>query len=83
MLAIVGLLGPVSPAVAGPPTGVVGSTSGGDPYFPAAGNGGYEVKHYDLDLGTRPQTRALTARAQILAVAGRRACGASASTCAT
>jgi aminopeptidase N len=27
-----------------------GSTSGGDPYFPAAGNGGYDVQHYDLTL---------------------------------
>jgi aminopeptidase N len=27
-----------------------GSTSGGDPYFPAAGNGGYDVQHYGLDL---------------------------------
>lgn len=24
---------------------VAGSTSGGDPYFPAAGNGGYQVAH--------------------------------------
>ena len=72
VLALVGLLGPVSPAVAGPPTGVVGSTSGGDPYYPAAGNGGYQVKHYDLDLRYTPQTKALTARAQILAVAGRK-----------
>ena len=67
VLALTALLGPVSPAVAGPPTGVVGSTSGGDPYFPAAGNGGYQVRHYDLDLRYTPGTRALTARARITA----------------
>jgi hypothetical protein len=27
-----------------------GSTSGGDPYFEYAGNGGYDVQHYDLTL---------------------------------
>jgi len=34
-----------------------GTTTGGDPYFPAAGNGGYDVSHYGLglkyDLGGR------------------------------
>jgi aminopeptidase N len=67
VLALVGLLGPASPAVAGPPTGVVGSTSGGDPYFPAAGNGGYQVRHYDLDLRYTPETRSLRAHARISA----------------
>ncbi len=67
VLTVVGLLGPASPAAAGPPTGVVGSDSGGDPYFPAAGNGGYQVEHYDLDLRYAPGTKALTARARILA----------------
>jgi hypothetical protein len=32
-----------TPALAAPPG--PGSTSGGDPYFPAAGNGGYDVQH--------------------------------------
>ena len=67
VLAVVGLLGPVSPAVAGPPTGVAGSTSGGDPYFPAAGNGGYQVRHYDLDLRYDPETKSLRAQALISA----------------
>jgi aminopeptidase N len=71
VLAVVALLGPVSPAVAGPPTGVAGGTSGGDSYFPAAGNGGYQVRHYDLDLRYTPQTMALTARARIAAEARR------------
>jgi aminopeptidase N len=71
VLAVVALLGPASPAAAGPPAGVAGSASGGDPYFPAAGNGGYEVRHYDLDLRYTPVTRSLSARARIKAEAGR------------
>jgi aminopeptidase N len=67
LLAIVGLVGTASPAVAGPPAGVAGSTSGGDPYFPAAGNRGYQVRHYSLGLRYVPTTRSLTARAQISA----------------
>ena len=47
----------------------VGSTSGGDPYFPAAGNGGYDVMHYDLALDSTPATRALSGTATIFATA--------------
>ncbi|POX38469.1 metallopeptidase [Streptomyces sp. Ru73] len=42
----------------------------GDPLFPALGNGGYDVRHYDLDLdydvphGTLDATARLTARAR-------------------
>jgi aminopeptidase N len=46
---------------------VVGSTSGGDAYFPAAGNGGYQVRHYNLNLRYTPDTRSLTGRARIKA----------------
>jgi aminopeptidase N len=42
----------VTPALADPYD--PGSTSGGDPYFPAAGNGGYDVGHYDLTLAFDP-----------------------------
>ncbi|MFJ1864064.1 M1 family metallopeptidase [Streptomyces sp. NPDC088097] len=41
-----------------------------DPYFPRAGNGGYDVRHYDLDLGYDPSdgrlagTAVITARAE-------------------
>ena len=31
-----------------------GAAGAGDPYFPFAGNGGYDVKHYDLDLTYTP-----------------------------
>ncbi len=73
VLAVLGLVGPTSVASADPPAGrpVAGSTSGGDPYFPAAGNGGYQVRHYGLDLRYAPATKRLTARARIAAVAKR------------
>ncbi|WP_214402637.1 M1 family metallopeptidase [Pseudonocardia lacus] len=57
------------PAAAHPDPPVDGATGGGDAYFPAAGNGGYDVAHYDLDLGYTPQTRALTAHADVTATA--------------
>ena len=31
-----------------------GGPGAGDPYFPLAGNGGYDVKHYDLTLDYTP-----------------------------
>ena len=49
--------------------GTAGSASGGDPYFPESGNGGYDVGHYDVSLSytpTRPEIRAtaiITSRA--------------------
>lgn len=44
-----------------------GARGVGDPFFPKAGNGGYEVAHYDLKLRYRPQNRRLVARARITA----------------
>ena len=44
-----------------------GSAGLGDPFFPRAGNGGYEVAHYDLDLDYRPATGKLAATARIRA----------------
>jgi aminopeptidase N len=41
----------------------------GDPYFSRAGNGGYDVKHYDLKLDYTPATRHLKAVARITATA--------------
>ncbi|MDC0772527.1 M1 family metallopeptidase [Streptomyces sp. HD] len=49
--------------------GSPGSSGLRDPYFPKAGNGGYDVTHYDLDLAYEPEeehvsgTATLTARA--------------------
>ena len=42
-----------------------GSPSGGDPYFPAAGNGGYDVGHYDLTLAYDPATGRLDGTAVV------------------
>jgi aminopeptidase N len=42
-----------------------GSPSGGDPYFPAAGNGGYDVDHYDLTLAYDPATGRLDGTAVV------------------
>ncbi|MFJ9543627.1 M1 family metallopeptidase [Streptomyces sp. NPDC101225] len=39
----------------------------GDPYYPAYGNGGYDVSHYDLRLKYRPATDELSGTATILA----------------
>ncbi len=53
---IVATAGPASaaPGAPGSPRYTDGSTSGGDPYFPAAGNGGYDVQNYDLGLSWTP-----------------------------
>jgi len=48
-----------------------GSEGVGDPYFPEAGNGGYDVTHYALTLTYTPDTHALTGTAQITARATR------------
>ncbi len=37
-------------AARGPTQPVAGTTSIGDPYYPALGNGGYDAQHYTLDL---------------------------------
>lgn len=42
----------------------------GDPYFPLAGNGGYSVRHYGLDLAYDPGTKRLDGEATITARTG-------------
>ena len=44
-----------------------GSPGAGDPFFPLAGNGGYEVRHYALRIGFEPQNNAIDASAVISA----------------
>ncbi|MEW9534434.1 M1 family metallopeptidase [Microbispora sp. NPDC049125] len=46
-----------------------GSSGLGDPYFPHAGNGGYDVGHYDLKLRYDPKSDHLSATATITATA--------------
>ena len=42
-----------------------GASGAGDPYFPLDGNGGYDVRHYDLDLRYRPSSDQLSGVATI------------------
>jgi Peptidase family M1 domain/Peptidase M1 N-terminal domain len=44
-----------------------GAPGAGDPYFPLDGNGGYDVRHYDLDVRYDPATDVLTGVATIRA----------------
>lgn len=44
-----------------------GSPGGGDPYFPLDGNGGYDVRHYDLGVTYDPETDSLTGVTRIRA----------------
>lgn len=76
--AFVRLAAPALAALIALTTGCTGSTVQGrpgasglrDPYFPRAGNGGYQVEHYDLDLlydpadGQLHATAVITARAE-------------------
>ena len=59
----------VSPAVAqaSGPNFRPGAAGVGDPYFPLDGNGGYDVRHYDLDVGYDPPSDTLTGTATITA----------------
>jgi aminopeptidase N len=50
--------GGAAAAEGGGPTYVAGAPGAGDPYFPFAGNGGYDVRHYDLDLRYTPPAAA-------------------------
>jgi aminopeptidase N len=51
------------------PAPVDGAAGLGDPYFPNAGNGGYDVEHYALDLRWDADARRLDADATISATA--------------
>lgn len=70
----------LSVAVAAPASAAQGSGSGslasspgapgiGDPYYPDDGNGGYDVKHYGLNLSYEPATDVIGGTAVITAVA--------------
>ena len=66
-MAVVGLtaVGPPAAAV----TFVPGSPGLGDPFFPNAGNGGYDVAHYCLTLSYEPSANQLSGTATITATA--------------
>ncbi|MGC5040238.1 M1 family metallopeptidase [Streptomyces sp. DT190] len=64
------LLVPLLLAVTGCGGGVHGTPGGSgvrDPYFPKAGNGGYDVSHYGLRLAYDPDTHRLTGTATLTA----------------
>ncbi len=61
------ITGPVGVADASWEQSVKGSSGLGDPFFPLAGNGGYDVDHYDLDLSWDPATGELSGKAVIKA----------------
>lgn len=68
---------PASPSPTIPPTGTpdcVGAPGIGDPYFPALGNGGYDVQHYTLDLAVDMAASLLDATASIEAQATQELC---------
>ena len=53
---------------------IAGAPGVGDTYYPGYGNGGYNVKHYDLDLAYDPATDVLEGRATIKARARQDLC---------
>ena len=64
--------GPTSPTPGGTGAAVEfapGAPGLGDPYYPKAGNGGYDVGHYALDVRYDPDTDQLTGHAVITATA--------------
>jgi aminopeptidase N len=55
---------------AAPAAAAIGAPGLGDSYFPLAGNGGYQVRDYDLTLGYDPATDELDGEAIVAATAG-------------
>jgi aminopeptidase N len=69
MLAIVALaVVAVAASPAGAGVATTGSNGIGDPYYPLYGNGGYDVRHYDLDVTYDPDTDHLTGIARLTLV---------------
>ncbi len=46
---------------------VAGAPGAGDPFFPNAGNGGYDVRHYGLKIAYDPATEVLSGRTLVFA----------------
>ena len=68
VVALLGAAGAGTAAAAGPPSAPTPGAPGlGDPFFPLAGNGGYDVAHYRLDLGYDPAATRLDGFAVIQA----------------
>ncbi|GLX06955.1 M1 family metallopeptidase [Microbispora sp. NBRC 16548] len=58
-----------APGNPGEPRYSAGAPSLGDPYFPDQGNGGYDVRHYDVTFTYDPATKVMDATTVITAVA--------------
>src|SRR6188768_2769761 len=70
VIAAAGLLGaPATSLAAVPHESTPGSSSLGDSLFPTIGNGGYDVRHYDLDLDYAVAKKRLEGTATIDALA--------------
>jgi len=52
-------------------TGPVGEPGIGDPYYPRAGNGGYQVSHYDIDVRYAVAPRRISGTTTVTAQADR------------
>jgi aminopeptidase N len=61
-----------APAGAASSAAMPGSAGAGDPYYPLDGNGGYDVKHYDLAIKYAPASDALAGVVKIRALATQR-----------
>jgi Peptidase family M1 domain/Peptidase M1 N-terminal domain/Immune inhibitor A peptidase M6 len=68
-VAVVLALGPTASGQNGGGEFVPGAAGAGDPYFPLDGNGGYDVRHYDLEVKYDPAADLLGGKAKLRATA--------------
>ncbi|WP_234545007.1 M1 family metallopeptidase [Streptomyces shenzhenensis] len=66
-LAAVATAAAASLVIAAAPAPTPGADGIGDPYFPQLGNGGFDARHYDLDVAYAPATGRLDGRTTITA----------------
>ncbi|MFJ9708114.1 M1 family metallopeptidase [Streptomyces sp. NPDC101234] len=66
-LAAVATAAAASFVIAAAPTPTPGADGIGDPYFPQLGNGGFDARHYDLDVAYAPDTGRLDGRTTLTA----------------
>ncbi|MGW7545572.1 M1 family metallopeptidase [Streptomyces sp. NPDC054770] len=66
-LAAVATAAAASFVIAAAPAPTPGADGIGDPYFPQLGNGGFDARHYDLDVAYAPDTGRLDGRTTLTA----------------
>ncbi|MER5530492.1 M1 family metallopeptidase [Streptomyces sp. NPDC002677] len=66
-LAAVATAAAASFVIAAAPAPTPGAAGIGDPYFPQLGNGGFDARHYDLDVAYNPDTDRLDGRTTLTA----------------